>query len=102
EGKRLISAEQLLETKSAQMVLRMDGPLRAHEPETNLLCYGLGWFLQDYRGEFVISHGGGIDGFRAHVALVPKAGLGIAILANQGGNAMPEALKYSLIDQLLG
>jgi hypothetical protein len=67
-----------------------------------LLCYALGWFLEDYRGEFVVSHGGGIDGFRAHVAMVPRAELRIVILANLGGTAMPEALRNTLVDQLMG
>ena len=107
EGKRLISAARLAETHSPQMVIPMDGPTgvpsftKAMNPETNLMSYGLGWVIQDYRGQLLVSHGGSIDGFRAQVALVPKAKLGIAILSNLGRTQMPEALRNNLVDLLL-
>jgi CubicO group peptidase (beta-lactamase class C family) len=101
EGQRLVSAESLAETKTPQVVLRMDEPTRAMNPDTHLMTYGLGWILQDYRGQLVISHGGGIDGFRAQVALVPDAKLGLVVLSNQGNTQMPEALSNALTDHLL-
>lgn len=108
EGKRLLSAKQLAELHSPQMVIPMDGPTgvpsfsKAMNPETNLMCYGLGWVIQDYRGQLLLSHGGSIDGFRAQVALVPKAKLGMVILSNFGRTQMPEALRNNLVDLLLG
>jgi CubicO group peptidase (beta-lactamase class C family) len=108
EGKRLLSAKQLEETKSPQMVIPMDGPTgvpsfaKSRNPETNLMCYGLGWVLQDYRGQLMISHGGSIDGFRSQVALFPKQKVAVAILSNLGGTAFPEAVRNSLADHLLG
>jgi hypothetical protein len=57
--------------------------------------------IQDYRGQLLVSHSGSIDGFRAQVALVPKAKLGIAILSNLGRTQMPEALRNSLVDLVL-
>jgi CubicO group peptidase (beta-lactamase class C family) len=101
EGKRLISAANLAETFTPQIVMRMDENARAMDPETNLMCYGLGWTVQDYRGRLLITHGGGIDGFRARVALVPHAKLGLVILSNLGNSQMPEALSHSLTDLLL-
>ncbi len=107
EGKRLLSAAQLAELQSPQMVIPMDGPTgvpsfsKAMNPETNLMCYGLGWVIQDYRGQLLVAHGGSLDGFRAQVALVPKAKLGIAILSNLGRTQMPEALRNNLVDHLL-
>lgn len=102
EGKRLLAAERLAETHTPQMVMRLEGQGKAVEPETTMMSYGLGWVIQDYRGQIVISHGGGIDGFRARVALVPQAKLGLVILSNRGGTMLPEAVSNSLIDLLLG
>lgn len=102
EGKRLISAAALAETKTPQMVMRLEGTTRAMNPDTHLMCYGMGWVLQDYRGHYLVSHGGAIDGFRARVVLVPEAKLGLVILANLGGTQMPEALSNTLVDYLLG
>ncbi len=101
EGKRLLSASNLAETLAPQMVLKRDASAREAEPETQMVSYGLGWSIQDYHGHLLISHGGGIDGFRSQVVLVPLAKLGLAILANLAGNAMPEALRNTLVDHLL-
>jgi CubicO group peptidase (beta-lactamase class C family) len=108
EGKRLLSAKQLQETKSPQMVIPMDGPTgvpsftKAMNPETNLMSYGLGWVLQDFRGHLMISHGGSIDGFRTQVALLPKQKIAMAILSNLGRTSFPEAVRNSLAEHLLG
>jgi hypothetical protein len=101
EGKRLLSVEKLKETHTPQMIMMRDERARAFEPETHITSYGLGWVVQDYHGHLMVSHGGGIDGFRSQIALVPQAKLGVIILANRDGNAMPEALRNSLFDQLL-
>src|SRR5262249_51611495 len=97
EGKRLLAAARLAETHAPQMVIDMDGSTgvtsfsRAANPETNMMSYGMGWVIQDFRGQLLLSHGGSIDGFRAQVALVPKAKLGMVILSNLGRTSMPEA-----------
>jgi CubicO group peptidase (beta-lactamase class C family) len=101
EGKPLLSAAHLAETHTPQMVLRMDENQKALFPETTQISYGLGWNISDYQGHLVIAHGGGIDGFRATVHLAPRAKLGLVILANLGGTAMPEALVNNLLDLLL-
>lgn len=108
EGKRLITAAKLAETHAPQMVIPLDGTTgvtsftREMNPETNVMNYGLGWIIQDYRGQLMLSHGGSIDGFRAQVALLPKQKIGMAILSNRGLTHMPEALRNDLVDQFLG
>lgn len=103
EGKRLIKAETLRETHTPQMAIRMDDPnMRTVNIGTHLMAYGLGWTIQDYRGHRMVSHGGAIDGFRAQVTLLPDDHYGIVILANLGGNNMPECLRAAIADELLG
>jgi CubicO group peptidase (beta-lactamase class C family) len=102
EGKRLLSAANLAETHTPQMTMRIDETARTLLPELMQASYGLGWGISDYRGHLVVSHGGGIDGFRATVHLVPREKLGLVVLANLSGNAMPEAVAYCLLDLLLG
>jgi CubicO group peptidase (beta-lactamase class C family) len=102
EGKRLLSAKTLQETHSPQMVIRLDGVARDMNPDTRQMNYGLGWVLQDYRGHFLVSHAGAIDGFRAHITLVPDAKLGIALLNNLHRTHMNLALSNQLVDHLLG
>jgi CubicO group peptidase (beta-lactamase class C family) len=102
EGKRLVSAANLGETHTPQIVVRMDENAKALFPETTQMSYGLGWMIFDYHGQRITTHGGGIDGFRAMVTLVPREKLGWVILSNRGGTQMPEALGWSILDLFLG
>jgi CubicO group peptidase (beta-lactamase class C family) len=101
-GKQLISAENLAEPQTAQVVLRRAGAARLMNPETLFLHYGMGWIVQDYRCKRLLMHGGSIDGFRAHLTLVPEAQLGIALLNNLDGGLANLALSNSLVDLILG
>lgn len=107
EGKRLLSARRHGELHAPQMVIPLDsasgvsGFSREMNPETSMMSYGLGWVIQDYRGQLVVSHGGSIDGFRSQVVLLPKAKVGMAILSNLGGTQFPEAVRNSLVDLVL-
>lgn len=100
-GKQLISAENLAEPQTPQVVLRRVGAARRMNPETLFLHYGMGWIVQDYRGKRLLMHGGSIDGFRAHLTLVPEANLGIALLNNLDGGLANLALSNSLVDLFL-
>ena len=102
EGKRIVSKANLDETHTPQTVIRLEGVTAAMNPETNQMNYGLGWTIQDYRGRFLVSHGGSLNGFRSQVALLPKEKYGMVILSNLGGTQMPEALRNTLTDYLLG
>jgi CubicO group peptidase (beta-lactamase class C family) len=101
-GQRLIAADQLAETHTAQMVIPRDGFARVMNPATVQISYGLGWIIQDYHGRLLLQHGGAIDGFRAHLSLVPEAKLGIALLNNLDRGFMNLALSNTLIDHVLG
>jgi hypothetical protein len=71
-------------------------------PETNLMSYGMGWLVQDYRGHLVVSHAGFIEGFRAQVTLVPRQKLGFALLYNVQQMRTNLALNNNLVDLILG
>ena len=66
----------------------------------------MAWFIQDYHGHHMISHTGGINGFRARVILLPKQNLGIVILTNSSvgtsSASMHVAASNSIVDLLLG
>ncbi len=102
DGKRLISHSAFEEMRTPQMAIRPEDAGRNTNSESNEISYGLGWFLQDYRGLFLVQHGGAIDGFRTSVALVPKQKLGVVVMSNLDNENMPEALRYQIIDAVLG
>src|SRR5436305_12461467 len=88
--------------RTPQIVIRLGDTARALNPETQQISYGLGWVIQDYRGKLLVMHAGLIDGFRAHLTILPKDGYAFAILANREGTRMNLALSNSLVDVLLG
>jgi CubicO group peptidase (beta-lactamase class C family) len=104
DGKRLVAAGALRETRTPQMVVRQEGRWKVFFPEsaTTLLTYGLGWFVHDHRGRLAVSHGGTLDGFRAQTLLSPKDGCGVVVFANLAPSHFTEALSKSLLDHLLG
>jgi CubicO group peptidase (beta-lactamase class C family) len=77
-------------------------------PEGTLLAignpvgYGLGLFVEDYRGHRMVHHGGNIDGFSAHVGVIPETGHGVVVLCNRDGSALRDALPCLIYDRLLG
>jgi CubicO group peptidase (beta-lactamase class C family) len=103
EGKRLVTPAGMREMHTPQMIVPLDS---AAHPYTNVMSYGMAWFIQDYHGHHMISHTGGIDGFRARVVLLPKQKLGIVILTNSSvgtsSASMHVAATNSIVDLLLG
>lgn len=64
--------------------------------------YGQGWFLEDYRGEFVAFHTGSIDGMVAIVGLIPDRHLGVVVFANRDHAELRHALMYTVFDRYIG
>ena len=64
--------------------------------------YGLGWFVDSYRGHRRVHHGGNIDGFSALVSFLPADGVGFVVLTNMNGTALPELLVRHASDLILG
>jgi hypothetical protein len=64
--------------------------------------YGLGWFVQYYRGRKIVHHGGNIDGFSAFVSFLPDEKFGVVTLTNLDGNMATMAVTLNIYDRLLG
>lgn len=100
-GKRLVSEEALNETKTPQMALRVDKNAREINPFTHVQSYAMGWNVQDYRGELLVTHGGALNGFRTNVALLPERNAGVVVLVNAGRGLGVTALRNALLDEIL-
>jgi CubicO group peptidase (beta-lactamase class C family) len=82
EGKQIYSEPRAGEMWSANTILPVN-PFPAKDAPTKLFsAYGLGWFLNDYRGKKVVSHGGGLDGMISQTAMMPEENLGLVVLTN--------------------
>jgi CubicO group peptidase (beta-lactamase class C family) len=99
DGKRILSAEALNETKAPQIVLRPDPDI---DLDTNVRSYAMGWNVQDYDGQLLVSHAGAINGYRTQVALLPKQHAGVAVMLNAGRGYAAIAIRNELADMILG
>jgi len=97
-GKQLLSSAVLAEQHTSQTIIPL-GPLnKLINPYTPLSTYGMGWFLEDYRGKELRHHGGAIDGMSALVAMLPEERFGVVILRNIHGSLLPTALMLKTFD----
>lgn len=101
-GNRIVAEGAVAETKKPHTVLLLEDGARDNNPESNLYAYGLGWFIQDYRGHLLVSHSGSLNGFRTHVDLLPRLQAGFVVLLNVGRSRPAVALRNSLSDLLTG
>jgi CubicO group peptidase (beta-lactamase class C family) len=66
--------------------------------------YGLGWFLNDAKGNLVVSHTGGLPGMLSKTVLIPDLNLGVVVLTNteSGGAGLFSAVSQTIVDSYLG
>ena len=98
----LLLSGDVAEMQTPQTVIQVTPARRARIPETLFRAYGLGWYLEDYRGVRLAYHGGRIDGMSSRLTLVPERKLGVAVLTNRGRSSLPDALTYRILDAYLG
>lgn len=102
----LIRAPQLLKPETHTELFKpqmlVDDPERNELLGEPFVTYGLGWFVQSYRGHQVIYHGGSIDGYSTRALLLPEINAGAFITCNLEATTLPGIVMYTLCDALLG
>ncbi len=96
--KQFVTEANLKQMHAPQMVIQQPSKF----PEMPFSCYGMGWFIEPYRGYNMVHHGGNIDGFSALVTFMPEQKIGMVILSNLNGTPLPTVLALSVYDRLLG
>jgi CubicO group peptidase (beta-lactamase class C family) len=99
-GTELIPAAYRSEAISGQMIIGAGLP-DSEMPEIQFSNYGFGWMLCSYRGHYRVEHGGNIDGFSASTCFFPSDSIGIVVLTNQNGSAVPGIVRNYISDRLL-
>jgi len=88
DGPRVVSAENLGVTWEPQVAVSAEA------------SYGLGWFVDEYKGLPVIHHGGNTLGFSSALAFIPSIDLGVSVLSNQWGSLLNDAVWMRLLEML--
>ena len=107
-NKGTLNGEQLVSSRSFDAIFEpyifmQQSPYpAASQAESNVFGYGLGWFLQDYRGQKMIMHTGSIWGQSAILGLLPEENLGVVVYINADHIELRHALMYHVFDRYLG
>lgn len=64
--------------------------------------YGMGWFIDSFRGERRVEHGGNVSGATTLISMLPDKNIGCAVISNADGATLTYALVYAIYDLLLG
>ena len=98
--KQIISEANTRQLHSSQMVI--SDPLWSELYGSDLVSYGLGWFIHTFHGETIVQHGGNIDGFTALVSFIPSKNVGIVTLTNMNSNFLGTVSHFHIYEVLLG
>ncbi len=100
-GKQFFSPATAREMWSPQTIVPISEQAEKFNPTKHFNTYGLGWFLSDYHGRKVASHGGGLDGMISQVAMMPEENLGLVVLTNSE-TPLSTILVNKVFDLFLG
>jgi CubicO group peptidase (beta-lactamase class C family) len=90
-GTRVVSANNLRVTWQPQIEMQPGA------------SYALGWGVAKYKGQRLLSHGGGTAGFSSDLTFLPDADLGIVVLTNaQNANLFGAAVRSRVIELAFG
>lgn len=102
DNKRLWSAESAAEMWKPQVIVSSsDGGTAVNPARPVMAGYALGWFVQDFRGRRLVSHSGGLSGQVTQTAMIPSAGIGVAVFSNTEDN-VSGGIRNAILDHLLG
>lgn len=73
------------------------------KPYWSHMLYALGWLVETYHGERILSHGGGTTGFECQMWFIPRLEWGVVIFGNlSGGSAAIDKICGTMIDDAIG
>lgn len=96
--RRLIQPRTFAELVTPQIQAPMQEYPALQLAKPDYFSYGLGWFIQDYRGQQVWMHTGSINGLCAIIGIEPNKRLGVYVLENLDHAEIRHGLMYSVFD----
>lgn len=100
--KQIVSEARINAMQTPQTILPFSNPKDQPRLKTNFAAYGLGWFLREYAGEKVVSHGGSTDGMLTQVAMLPDKKIGVVVLTNIHNRSFYTPIINRVFDAFLG
>jgi CubicO group peptidase (beta-lactamase class C family) len=103
DGTRLFSEARASEMWRPNIIVGSSpGPTAELPGRAIASTYAMGWQVQDYRGERLISHGGGSPGGISATVLLPGRNTGFAVFSNAEESLLLRALRSGIADIVMG
>lgn len=98
-----IDGKRILQESDVQAMMQPNMPIGpALFPEIGFRSYGMGLFIENYRGHEIALHGGNMPGSATTVFMIPREKIGIVVLTNRSSARLRDGLPYEIADRLLG
>ena len=101
KGKQILPSDFVREAISSQSIITPYLPSDGNS-DRYFLNYGYGWMMTSYKGHYQVFHGGNLEGFTADVTFFPSDKIGIVVLTNQSNSALPDMVRNTIADRMLG
>jgi CubicO group peptidase (beta-lactamase class C family) len=99
DGSRLFSEDRAREMWVPNIIISgSDGPTASVPGRAIASTYAMGYQVQDYRGERLISHGGGSPGGISATVLIPGRKAGFSVFTNAEESFLLRALRSGIAD----
>lgn len=102
EGRQIIQPKTVKEMHLPSMVGEASFSEMPPIDEMSGFSFGLGWDCYHYQGRMIVEKGGGLDGMRSVVTLIPEIRAGITILSNLNLTVLPEMIRAKFLQLVLG
>jgi CubicO group peptidase (beta-lactamase class C family) len=103
DGSRLFSEETAREMWRPNIIISSsEGPTAELPGRAIASTYAMGFQVQDYRGERMITHGGGSPGGISATVLIPGRDAGFSIFSNAEESYLLRALRSGIADIVMG
>ncbi len=100
DGGRPVIRRETLKAMLTSRTAQLDPP---GHPEFTGQRYAMGFYVDSYRGDRLLSHPGVMDGYATLLSFMPAKGIGVIVLTNiSGGNPAPAVVSQSIYDRLTG
>ncbi|RYE04361.1 MAG: serine hydrolase [Sphingomonadales bacterium] len=102
DGRTLWSPAQQAELWKPQTIIASsNGPSDTWPARGVTQTYALGWFVQDYRGERLVHHSGGLSGQVTQTAMLPGRKAAVAVFSNTE-DGVSGGIRNALLDLCVG
>lgn len=103
DGTRLFTEARATEMWRPNVIISgTPGPTAELPGRAIASTYAMGHQVQDYRGERIVSHGGGSPGGNSFTVLIPGRKAGVSVFSNAEENFLLRTLRSGLVDILMG